>query len=40
MADSITPAWLIPIQKTKLVMKNPHITGRFSPVTPRPRLIM
>ena len=40
MADSMTPAWLIPIQKTKLVMKNPHITGRFKPVTPKPWLIM
>ena len=38
IADSITPAWLIPIQNTKLVMKNPHITGRFIPVTPRPLL--
>ena len=26
IADSITPAWLIPIQNTKLVMKNPHTT--------------
>ena len=37
MAESMTPAWLIPIQNTKLVMKKAHITGRFSPVTPRPR---
>ena len=40
MADSITPAWLMPIQKTKLTMKKPHMTGRFSPVTPIPRLII
>ena len=26
MAESITPAWLIPIQNTKLVMKKPHTT--------------
>ena len=37
MADSITPAWLMPIQNTKLVMKKPQATGRFRPVTPRPR---
>ena len=36
MAESITPAWLIPIQNTKFVMKNPHITGRLRPVTPKP----
>ena len=40
MADSITPAWLMPIQNTKLVMKKPHTTGRFRLVMPRPRLIM
>ena len=40
MAESITPAWLMPIQNTKLVMKKPHITGRFNPVTPKPWLIM
>ena len=26
----------MPIQNTKLVMKKPHITGRFRPVTPNP----
>ena len=40
MAESITPAWLMPIQNTKLVMKKPQKTGRFSPVTPMPRLTM
>ena len=30
------PAWLMPIQKTKLVMKKPHMMGRFNPVTPTP----
>ena len=40
IAESITPAWLIPIQKTKFVIKNPHITGLFNPVTPRPLLII
>ena len=40
MAESITPAWLMPIQKTKLVIKKPQNTGRLSPVTPTPRLNM
>ena len=40
MAESITPAWLIPIQNTKLVIMKPHDTGRFSPVTPSPWLII
>ena len=39
MAESITPAWLIPIQKTKLVTKNPQNTGRLSPVSPIPLTI-
>ena len=38
IAEIIIPAWLIPIQKTKLTMKKPHIAGRFSPVTPTPLL--
>ena len=28
MAESMTPAWLMPIQKTKFVMKKPQKTGR------------
>ena len=40
MAESMTPAWLMPIQKTKLVMKKPQKTGRLRPVTPMPRLTM
>ena len=36
MAESITPAWEMPIQNTKFVMKKPHITGRLRPVTPKP----
>ena len=34
------PAWLIPIQKTKLTMYTPQNTGRLRPVTPTPWLIM
>ena len=40
IAESITPAWLMPIQKTKLTMKKPHMTGRFKPVIPMPLLII
>tara|TARA_B100001559_G_C16238078_1_gene500991 strand:- start:111 stop:332 length:222 start_codon:yes stop_codon:yes gene_type:complete len=40
IADNITPAWLIPIQNTKLVIKNPQKIGRFRPVIPSPRLII
>ena len=40
IADIMIPAWLIPIQNTKLVMKKPHITGLFRPVTPTPLLSM
>ena len=36
IAEIMIPAWLIPIQNTKLVIKNPHITGLFRPVTPTP----
>ena len=34
------PAWLMPIQNTKLTRKNPQNTGRFKPVTPKPLFIM
>ena len=40
MAESMTPAWEMPIQKTKLVMKKPQTMGRLRPVMPRPRSIM
>ena len=36
IAEIMIPAWLMPIQKTKLTRYTPHITGRFSPVTPKP----
>ena len=39
IAEIITPAWLMPTQKTKLVMKKPQNTGRFRPVTPNPWLM-
>ena len=31
IAESITPAWLMPTQNTKFVIMNPHMTGRFNP---------
>ena len=40
MAEIMIPAWLIPIQKTKLTRKKPQNTGLLSPVTPRPLFII
>lgn len=40
MAEIMIPAWLMPTQKTKVVIRVPQKTGRFRPVTPRPLLIM
>ena len=40
IAEIIIPAWLMPIQNTKLTRKNPQKTGRFRPVTPSPLFIM
>ena len=40
MAEIITPAWLMPTQKMKLVMKKPQKIGCCKPVTPRPWFIM
>src|SRR3954468_24344128 len=36
IAEISVPAWPIPIQNTKLVMYEPHITGWFRPMMPRP----
>ena len=40
IAEIITPAWLMPTQKTKLVMKKPQKMGCCRPVTPKPWFIM
>ena len=40
MAEIITPAWLMPTQKMKLVMKKPQKTGCWRPVTPSPWFII
>jgi hypothetical protein len=32
----MVPPWLMPIQKTNVVMYNPHMLGRRFPVTPKP----
>ena len=40
IAEIMIPAWLMPIQNTKLTRKNPQNTGRFKPVTPSPLFIM
>ena len=40
IAEIITPAWLMPTQNTKLVMKKPQNTGWRNPVTPSPWLNM
>ena len=32
MAETMVPEWERPIQKTKLTMKIPHMTGRSRPV--------
>ena len=39
MAESMTPAWLMPTQNTKLTSRKPHITGRLMPYTPVPWLM-
>ena len=36
IAEMSVPAWLMPIQKTKLVMSKAQNTGQFRPQTPRP----
>jgi hypothetical protein len=36
IAEIRVPAWLMPIQNTKLVMSNAQKTGEFSPHTPMP----
>src|ERR1700735_987045 len=36
MAEISVPAWLMPIQKTKLVMSKAQKTGEFRPHTPIP----
>src|SRR6201992_200614 len=36
IAEMSVPAWLMPIQKTKLVMSKAQNTGEFSPHTPMP----
>ena len=38
IAEIKVPACDMPIQKTKLVISNAHITGRLSPHTPMPRV--
>ena len=40
IAEIMMPAWLMPIQNTKLVMKKPHMMGRLRPVTPTPLFSM
>src|SRR3990170_4707667 len=37
-AEIIVPAWLMPTQKTKVVMKRVQYTGRFLPVVPMPHV--
>src|SRR5918996_6360654 len=39
MAEMSVPAWLMPIQNTKLVTKNPQYTGQLMPVMPKPNHI-
>src|SRR6476660_9418983 len=36
IAEISVPAWLIPIQNTKSVMKTAQYTGMFRPATPKP----
>ena len=40
MAEISVPEWDSPIQKTKVAMKTPHMTGRLRPVTHIPVFIM
>ena len=37
IAEMSVPAWLMPIQKTKLVMSKAQKTGQLRPHTPIPR---
>jgi len=40
MAEMRVPEWDRPIQKTNEAIRDPHMTGRLSPVTPIPVFIM
>ena len=40
MAETNVPAWLIPIQNTKVTMNTPQKTGRRMPVMPMPVAVM
>ena len=38
IAETMIPAWLMPIQNTKLVIRKPQYTGLLTPSTPGPWL--